>query len=50
MNWRPVRVALGTGLLYLALAAALERDARLKEGLDTLRRACGVYGIMRSDN
>ncbi len=28
MSWRPVRAALGTGPLYLALAAALERDVR----------------------
>lgn len=28
MNWKPAREALGTGPLYLALAAALERDVR----------------------
>ncbi len=28
MSWRPARAALGTGPLYLALAAALERDVR----------------------
>ena len=28
MNWRPSRAALGAGPLYLALAAALERDVR----------------------
>ncbi len=28
MSWRPARAALGSGPLYLALAAALERDVR----------------------
>lgn len=28
MNWKPARETLGTGPLYLALAAALERDVR----------------------
>ena len=28
MSWRPARAALGTGPLYLALAATLERDVR----------------------